>query len=151
MWQKAKNVSITYTIIPPSSPSHPTLLDDEVTSVPTSRTLLPQPASIKGIDTPDGDGSWNWRGKGWLKIASSHWEVLGWGEREIEGGEKERWVVTWFAPSMFTPQGLDIYSSRKEGLSEGTYREVMKGLQGLQANDIVELVMNEMKEVKIEY
>ena len=107
---------------------------------------MPQPKSIKGIDTPDGDGAWNWRGKGWLKIASSHWEVLGWGERE-----DERWVVTWFAPSLFTPAGIDIYSSRKEGLSEGLYGDIMKGLEGLEAKDMAELCKKEMQAVKIQY
>ncbi|PQE20716.1 glycosyl hydrolase family 43 protein [Rutstroemia sp. NJR-2017a WRK4] len=112
---------------------------------------MPQPKSIHGIDTPDGDGAWNWRGKGWLKVASSHWEVLGWGERDIGEEEKERWVVTWFAPSMFTPQGLDIYSSRKEGLSEGTYKEVRRALEEMEAKDLGELVKKDMFEVKIEY
>lgn len=117
---------------------------------------MPQPSSIRGIDTPDGDGAWNWRGKGWLKIASSHWEILGWGEREIvEGmgkGEMERWVVTWFAPSLFTPQGFDIYSSRKEGLSEGTYREVRNALEEMmKAGGLGDLVQSDMFQVKIEY
>ncbi|KAM3086476.1 hypothetical protein ACMFMG_000608 [Clarireedia jacksonii] len=151
MWRSAKNVRITYKIIPPSKPGSAPLLDDEVTSVPTTKTWMPQPKSIQGIDTADGDGAWNWRGKGWLKMASSHWEVLGWGERDIGEEEKERWVVTWFAPSMFTPQGLDIYSSRKEGLSEGTYKEVRRALEEMEARDLGELVKKDMFEVKIEY
>ena len=107
---------------------------------------MPQPKSIKGIDTPDGDGAWNWRGKGWLKVASSHWEVLGWGQRDGEG-----WVVTWFAPSLFTPAGLDIYSGRKEGMSEGLYREIMEALEGLEAKEMAELCKTEMREVQIQY
>lgn len=99
---------------------------------------------MKGIDTPAGDGAWNWRGKGWLKIATSHWEVLGWGE------EGERWVVTWFASSLFTPAGLDIYSSRKEGLSRGLFERIEKALEGLEAKEIAELCKAEMREVKIE-
>lgn len=81
-----------------------------------------------------------------MKIASSHWEVLGWGEKQ-----GERWVVTWFAPSLFTPAGLDIYSRRKEGLSEGLYTEIMAGLEGLEAKDMAELCKREMRDVKIEY
>lgn len=146
MWRKAKNVRITYKIIPPSSPSGLTLLDDEVTSEPTQRTMMPQPKSIRGVDTPDGEGSWNWRGRGWLKIASSHWEVLGWGER---GGE--RWVVTWFAPSMFTPAGLDIYSSEKDGMSEQLHKDIITALEGMETKEIADLVKAEMKEVAIEY
>jgi hypothetical protein len=146
MWRKAKNVRITYKIIPPTRPSGPTLLDDEVVSEPTQRTVLPQPKSIKGVDTPDGEGAWNWRGKGWLKITSSHWEVLGWGEN---GDEK--WVVTWFAPSMFTPAGVDVYTSKKEGISEPLYKDILRALEGLDAKEIADLVKEEMREVKIKY
>ena len=146
MWRKAKNVRITYKIIPASTPGGPVLLDDTVESVPTARTLLPQPKAIRGIDTPDGDGAWAWRGKGLLKIASSRWEVLGWGERE-----GERWVVTWFAPSMFTPAGVDIYSSRKEGISEGLYKDVQLALEKLEAREVATLCTKEMMAVKIEY
>lgn len=145
MWRKAKNVRITYKIIPPATPNGPILLDDEVTSEPTQRTFLPQPRSIRGVDTPDGDGAWNWRGRGLLKVASSHWEVLGWGEK----GD-ERWVVTWFAPSMFTPAGLDIYSSKKEGMSSELYGAIENALQGLEAKEMADLARTEMKEVVID-
>ncbi len=82
---------------------------------------MPQPSQIHGIDTPDGLGAWRWRGKGLLKIASSRWEILGWGERN---GEK--WVVTWFAPSLFTPMGIDLYCDRKEGMSGTLEADIMK-------------------------
>lgn len=140
MWRKAKNVRITYKILPGE------LLDDTVESVPTQKSWMPQPREIKGVDTPDGEGAWAWRGRGLLKVASSRWEVLGWGER---GGE--RWVVTWFAPSLFTPAGLDVYSSRKEGISEGLFREVEGALKQLEAKEVAELCKNEMMAVKIDY
>lgn len=146
MWRKAKNVRITYKILRPSTPTGPILLDDTVESVPTQRTLLPQPKAIRGVDTPDGDGAWAWRGRGLLKIASSRWEVLGWGERE-----GERWVVTWFAPSLFTPAGLDVYSSRKEGISEGLFGDLERALERLGAKEMAELCKTEMRRVKIEY
>ncbi|TVY37162.1 hypothetical protein LOCC1_G008613, partial [Lachnellula occidentalis] len=104
MWKKAKNVRITYTLIPPSTPGGPTLLDDVVSNKPIKKGLLPSMEEIRGIDYPcdkNGDevkdaadaAQWHWKGKGWLKIAGgSRWEVLGWGEK----GE-ERWVITWFA------------------------------------------------------
>lgn len=154
MWRKAKNVRITYKIIPPSDPSKPTLLDDEVCSEPTQRTLMPQPKSIKGIDTPDGEASWNWRGKGWLKVASSHWEILGWGARSattVEGESiKERWVVTWFAPSLFTPAGVDLYSSRTAGMTESTYSHIMTALENIGVPELVDLIKDEMRQVMIQ-
>lgn len=121
-------------------------MDDTVESVPTEKSWMPQPREIRGLDTPDGEGSWAWRGRGLLKIASSKWEVLGWGERE-----GERWVVTWFAPSLFTPAGVDVYSSRREGVSEGLYGEIESALQGLEVKEVAELCKSEMMAVKIEY
>jgi acetolactate synthase small subunit len=59
--------------------------------------------------------------------------------------------VTWFAPSLFTPAGVDIYSSRKEGVSEGLYKEIEAALQVLEANEVAELCKSEMMAVKIEY
>jgi hypothetical protein len=146
MWRKVKNVRITYKLIHPTTPNGPILLDDEVTSEPTQRTFLPQPKSIKGIDTPDGEGGWDWRGRGWLKIASSHWEILGWGEK---GDGK--WVVTWFAPSLFTPAGLDICSDKKQGMSAELYKDIETALQGLEAKEMANLAKAEMKEVVIAY
>ena len=46
-----------------------------------------------------------------MKIASSQWEVLGWGAED--GG----WVVTLFQKTLFTPVGVDIYARRRGGLS----------------------------------
>lgn len=78
-------------------------------------------------------------------IATSHWEVLGWGERD-----GEMWAVTWFAPSLFTPAGLDVYCSGKGGISEGLYADIIKGLETLDAKDVVDLVKADMKAVKID-
>lgn len=76
----------------------------------------------------EGTGSkyrkWHWKGRGWLFITGgSRWEILGWGEHR-----GERWIVTWFEASLFTPAGLDIYSESKEGLSEELYGEVVRKL-----------------------
>ncbi|KAK4140789.1 uncharacterized protein C8A04DRAFT_31660 [Dichotomopilus funicola] len=109
---------------------------------------------IQGVDTAvtKGDGgAWDWRGSGLLFFVGSHWEVLGWGERPLSkpssssssspssqgqgengGGaepEVERWVVTWFAPTVFTAEGLDVYSDRREGPSEGLARDVLAELE----------------------
>lgn len=89
--------------------------------------------TVEGIDTPSAGakgGEWDWRGKGWLKIASSHWEVLGWGDlhpntRQGEGEQGNQWVVTYFAKTLFTPAGIDIYSRRKEGM----WREVVERIK----------------------
>jgi hypothetical protein len=148
MWRKAKNVRITYKQIPSSKPDGPVCLDDIVTSEPIKKGLMPNMAGcVKGVDTPSGKGTgaWDWRGRGWLKIASSHWEVLGWGERD-----GERWVVTWFAPSLFTPAGLDVYCDRREGISKGLFKEIEKALEGLEGREMAELCRKDMRAVLID-
>lgn len=83
-------------------------------------------------------------------IASSHWEILGWGERPREGGDgKERWAVTWFAPTLFTKEGVDIYSDRKEGLSEETLGEIMAALKGCGVKAVGEMCERDMRAVEI--
>ncbi|KAI0136899.1 hypothetical protein BJ170DRAFT_34858 [Xylariales sp. AK1849] len=150
MWRSARNVRITYKPLP-STPSQSTdNIDDMVEyEKKNSDTSL---KSVEGVDKPDPDtpGSWNWRGKGWLKIASSHWEVLGWGEQPRgDSNGVERWVVTWFAPTLFTKEGLDVYSDRREGLSPGTVDEIMGALKALDAPKLVELVAKEMRDVEV--
>ncbi|KAF8863966.1 hypothetical protein BDZ45DRAFT_582855 [Acephala macrosclerotiorum] len=149
MWRKAKNVRITYKILRPEREGEGgvVVLDDTVESEPTEKTWMPQPKAIHGIDTPDPStpAAWNWRGKGLLKIASSHWEVLGWGERE-----GERWVVTWFAPSLFTPAGVDVYSDRKEGGSEGLVKEVLGALEEMECVEVSGVCKQEMRAVKLD-
>lgn len=108
MWKSNRNVRITYT----PRVEDPEKLDDLVEYQSLTGKKL---KTVHGIDTPNRafPGSYDWRGKGLLKIASSHWEVLGYGLEE--GG----WAVTYFAKTLFTPAGVDVYSREKGGLSEG--------------------------------
>ena len=46
---------------------------------------------------------------------------------------------------------MDVYSSRKEGVSEGLYGDIEGALQGLEAKEVAELCKSEMVAVKIEY
>lgn len=57
-------------------------------------------------------------------IASSHWEVLGYGDEE--GG----WAVTFFAKTLFTPAGVDVYARRKGGLSEELLARIKAEMEG---------------------
>ncbi|CAJ2511453.1 Uu.00g070780.m01.CDS01 [Anthostomella pinea] len=155
MWRSAKNVRITYKPLssPPDAATATTANDNLVEYEKSSGKGGVK--SVAGVEKPDANipGAWNWRGKGLLAIASSHWEVLGWGEREILDGvgeERERWAVTWFAPTLFTQEGVDIYSDRKEGLSKETVDGIMKALRELKdAPKVVEMVEKSMQEVEI--
>jgi hypothetical protein len=132
MWKNARNVAITYA--PLSDDANPKL-DDTVTY---QGLTSPGLKTVSGIDTPAGDGAWSWRGKGWLMIASSHWQFLGYGGGR-EGGEGEGWAVTYFQKTLFTPAGIDIYSRRKEGLGAETLQGVTAALAENESEEIREL------------
>ncbi|WYZ37177.1 hypothetical protein EsH8_II_000683 [Colletotrichum jinshuiense] len=150
MWRDARNVRISYAALP-AKPDGTARVDDLV-EYESNKTATGGVKSVKGVDTASkaGDTStWDWRGKGWLFFVGSHWEVLGWGERQTAAGETERWVVTWFAPTVFTKEGVDVYCDRREGLSEEGYKEVLEGLKGLEAKDVVDMVEKDILPVEI--
>lgn len=159
MWRSARNVRITYAPLPAktsSSSSTPPLarIDDLVEYEKSSGKGGVK--SVAGVDTAAGapdTGAWDWRGKGWLFFVGSHWEVLGWGERPLAGGSGgggvERWVVTWFAPTVFTKEGVDVYSDRKEGGSKELVEEVLAALRKTEAKPLAEMCEKDMKEVEI--
>ncbi|KAL2047396.1 hypothetical protein N7G274_001417 [Stereocaulon virgatum] len=138
MWKSKRNVTITYKLLPPttSSPASdtPTRLDDIVSYQTLSS---PKVKTVTGIDTPSGThtGAWDWRGKGILMIASSHWEVLGYGD--LEAGHQ--WAVTFFAKTLFTPAGIDIYSRRKEGLGESVLGAIIEALAKVEHESVRKL------------
>ncbi|KAJ5363912.1 uncharacterized protein N7496_009625 [Penicillium cataractarum] len=161
LWKDKRNVSITYTPIPSQNASttagsgsgdDPTTKLDDLVQYQSRDPSKTKIHTVHGIDTPSvsNPGAWDWRGKGWLMIASSHWEVLGFGEIEPEqagagngtGSEEERnaWVVTYFAKTLFTPAGIDVYSRRKEGVSEDILEGIFRALRGLQVPEIGGLV-----------
>ncbi|KAF2134774.1 hypothetical protein P153DRAFT_279449 [Dothidotthia symphoricarpi CBS 119687] len=145
MWKKSRNVRIEYTPVPNTSPLQ---LDDLVTYQSLTSTAL---KSVHGVDKPfdvpntaaapaeegaemSSSMAYNWRGKGWLMIASSKWEILGYGDEEGGGNS---WVVTYFAKTLFTPAGVDFYS-RKGTLRPETVESIKAGLAGL-GGDVAKL------------
>src|SRR5579862_6742570 len=140
MWKTKKNVRITYKSLPLRSGtilSGTYRLDDLVSYQDPSSGKI---NTVHGIDTSSGSGdtdAWDWRGTGLLFLLTSHWEILGWGDGYVNGGDggsdsllikKEYnplpvpeihvdWVVTYFAETFFTPAGIDIYSRSEKGLS----------------------------------
>lgn len=155
MWRTARNVRITYTPLPPAGGSGDSArhrIDDLVEYEKTSGKGGVK--TVQGVDTAAASGtaateSWDWRGKGLLGFVTSHWEVVGWGERDAEGGEKERWAVTWFAPTLFTKEGVDLYSDRKGGMSPALAGEILAALKALAAEPLVKMVEADMKEVEV--
>ena len=138
MWKSKRNVTITYKPLNPSSSSISQDVTDKLESSVEYQTLSSDKIkNVKGIETSSGkdSGAWDWRGKGWLMIASSHWEVLGWGDLEGE----QQWAVTYFAKTLFTPAGIDIYSRTKEGLSEDVVTEIKKVLAAIEHDSLQSL------------
>lgn len=139
MWKSKKNVRIHYTPLEPSRPDiakeNTDRLDDLVTSQPLHGDKV---SSIRGVDKASGSGEsrgeWDWRGKGWLMIASSHWEVLGWGEEEHNNGNK--WAVTAFAKTLFTPAGIDVYSQSRAGVLLETLEGIKSALAQVDDQDV---------------
>ena len=133
MLKKNRNVQITYTRIPGTTPPH---IDDLVTYQPLSSE---HKKTVRGVDKPfcvpggtvsDTEASlgYHWRGKGWLMIASSKWEILGYGNEE---GSTTEWAITYFAKTLFTPAGIDIYSRDPTGLRP----ETVEGIKNALAKD----------------
>ncbi|KAI9897563.1 hypothetical protein N3K66_007419 [Trichothecium roseum] len=153
MWRDARNVRITYKVLEPKPTQAGASLariDDLVEYEPGSKSSVLK--SVHGVDTQSGSGGWDWRGKGWLFFVGTHWELLGWGESalpESQGGGVERWAVTWFAPTVFTKEGVDVYCDRREGLSEATYARVRAALAGVEAEGLRAMVERDMRPVEI--
>ncbi|KJZ80198.1 hypothetical protein HIM_00048 [Hirsutella minnesotensis 3608] len=146
MWRSARNVRISYMPLPAKADGS-ARINDLVEYEPTNKTGVRK--TVEGIDTQATTNGWDWRGKGLLFFVSSHWEILGWGEETTEAGSSEKWAVTWFAPTLFTKEGLDVYCDQREGISEGTYKKVEAALKKLDAPKVVAMVEQDMRPVEI--
>lgn len=148
MWRSARNVRISYTPLPPARDGRPRV-DDLVEYEPAHTAGVRK--TVAGVDTQAAAAAagWDWRGKGLLFFVTSHWEILGWGEETTAEGVTERWAVTWFAPTLFTKEGLDVYCDRPQVLSPATYRRVETALKALEARSLVALVDRDMRPVEI--
>ncbi|KAL1877587.1 hypothetical protein VTK73DRAFT_8496 [Phialemonium thermophilum] len=163
LWRSARNVRITYSPLPASSPSSPPRMGDQV-EYEARDGKSSGVSSVVGVDTagasaPGASPStcvWNWRGRGWLFFVTSKWEVLGWGERPLGSGANgdgeqgvERWIVTWFAPTLFTKEGVDVYSDRREGGSPELVEEILQALKTHKAKPLAEMCEKDMRPVQI--
>lgn len=149
MWKSKRDVRITYTPLPPSPSYQPLTADengnmdrlDDVVSYRSVNSPPPSsPSTVHGVDEATGEGAWEWHGSGWLALfgplARSRWEILGWGsvpaaassDVAMPPAAEDVWVVTYFAKTLFTPAGIDIYSRSSEGLSDSTLGNIKGAL-----------------------
>ncbi|WP_213815156.1 hypothetical protein [Glaciihabitans sp. dw_435] len=82
----------TYTLISPD----PLVLGDDVSF--TKKTG--ERGHVRGVDRLQGD-TFVWRGRGLLRVAASHWSVVG-------VSDDASIVVLRFARTLFTPAGIDV-------------------------------------------
>lgn len=130
MWKSKRNVRITYKLLEPSSAEIPREHTDRLDDVVTYQGLdSDKEHTVHGVDKASSEArdTWDWRGKGWLMIASSHWEILGWDE----AGDNA-WVVTYFAKTLFTPAGVDVYSRADTGLSAEKLQDIKTALASIE-------------------
>lgn len=129
MWKSNRNVVIKYTPAEGDTGG----IHDLVSYKPLGSDKHKE---IHGFNTPDASipASYKWRGKGWLKVTSSEWEVLGYGQEE--GG----WVVTFFKKTIFSPAGIDIYAKKHGGLSEELLETIISEVKKIKDADIQKMV-----------
>lgn len=142
MWKSKRNVKITYTILPSASSATqsqaPPRLDDLVQYQGLGAT--DKVKSIRGEDTVCDNAQldeWKWQGKDSIlvKFVTSHWQVLGWGTAESGA----QWVVTYFAKTMWTAAGIDIYCHTADGITPELLSEIKAGLAQVQQPGFAEL------------
>jgi hypothetical protein len=146
MWNDKINVRITYSSVTGQAPSGFGGIPDLNDLVEYQKAKTRKVSSIHGVSQPvsvEGVAyglAYHWRGKGLLKIASSDWEILGWGRDEETSND---WIVTFFSKTLFTPAGIDIYCRDPKILSKTTFdgikKELFKTSQATLAGTIFEI------------
>ncbi|KAI0356154.1 hypothetical protein OH77DRAFT_1423752 [Trametes cingulata] len=160
LWTSKKDVTITYAL-KPSSATGEVQFDDTVEYRAKSASSSSKRSRVTGVDTlavsPQSDvplstgeqrevastasrpalTRYKWRGKGWLAVATSRWQVLGC-SRDTSPENPNAWAVTYFERTLFTPQGLDIYSRTAEGLPDELVREIIAKAKAL-GGDVAKL------------
>ncbi|KAI9876908.1 MAG: hypothetical protein M1830_005309 [Pleopsidium flavum] len=130
-WQDKRNVVLTYTVLASSINQPYSPMDDLITYQSQSSSKL---QTVHGTDTPSRANpcAWTWRGNGWLKFVTSHWEILGHGELEASG----QWIVVYAQKSIFTPAVINVYTRKKEGLPEAMRKRIEGALEELGHEDL---------------
>ena len=110
-------------------------MDDLITYQSVSSAKL---QTVHGTDTPSkaDPWAWTWRGNGLLRVASSHWEILGHGEHEDCG----QWIVIYAQKSIFSPAGINVYTRGKHNLPEAVLKSIKAALEDFGQDSLRALV-----------
>ena len=137
-WRDKRNIAIAYSA--PSTSSPPTnVVNDTVTYQALKSDKLKTVQGVNTLALGAWQGAWDWRGSGWVKVVSNHWEILAHGSG-VGGDEGGRWIVIHTQKSFFAPAAVHVYSRDKEVLPEETLKMLVAALA--QWNDLNELVEN---------
>ncbi|KAL2815029.1 hypothetical protein BDW59DRAFT_166944 [Aspergillus cavernicola] len=153
-WRDKHGVSITFSLdaAQKSTESDSPPVYTTQTAYRTSAESSGSTKTVSGTDrrvaTADGNGDGNddgssaivmeWRGSGWLRIARTRWEILGFG-----GGSVVQWIVVYAEKSMVTPAGISVYSRERE-MGDQSEREMQDALarmiEGNSSEELARLV-----------
>ena len=137
-WHDKRNIVITYSA--PSLATPPIKLVNDTVTYQTLKS--DKPKTVQGVNAlaqgPLQD-AWDWRGSGWVKVVSNHWEILGHACAE-DGVDVARWIVIHTQKSFFTPAAVHVYSRDKEALPEETRKMLVACLA--RWKDLKDLVEN---------
>ncbi|KAI0829689.1 hypothetical protein BC628DRAFT_1358227 [Trametes gibbosa] len=135
LWKDKKDVTLTYVMKPPSKEVQ---FEDIVEYRAATAAATASPSRITGVDTliapasaahtPAGQHAqtrFKWRGRGWLVVATSRWQVLGC-SADVSAENPHAWAVTYFEKTLFTPPGLDVYARTAAGLPEALVEEIVR-------------------------
>lgn len=144
LWSDKRNITVSYKPLEPIPGSKQQVLqrlDDIVTYQSLTSDKI---KTVHGIDTASDEGTanWDWRGSGWLKLVTSHWEILGFGQ---DSGVY--WAVFYFASTYVTPAGMDILYKSKEGISAETFSAIKEALTTVE-DPVVKKLAGELYTVK---
>ncbi|GAA5957807.1 hypothetical protein JCM21900_004558 [Sporobolomyces salmonicolor] len=145
LWKGKANVTISYD---PIAGEPATTFEDTVRFTYAGKKRQWQ---VRGIDRLEedieGNGArWKWRGKGFLRISTSHWQLLGYSLSSPSSSQPSslpssrpstsstsspEWAITYFSSTLFTPAGLDIYSRGPKALSDEFIDGLVEKLEAL--------------------
>lgn len=134
-WRDKRNITIAYSTAC-SQTASTNIINDTTTYQALGSDKLKTVQGTNTVAQGKRQGAWDWRGSGWVKVVSNHWEILGYGSGE--SGHEGWWIVIHTQKSFFTPAAVHVYSRSQKALPEKTRRSLMSALA--QRRDLKELV-----------
>ncbi|UZJ53946.1 hypothetical protein CBS101457_003266 [Exobasidium rhododendri] len=81
-------------------------------------------------------GSYLWRGYNFLKLFTSHWQIVAYSHNFINKSKADSteplWIVTYFTATLFTDAGIDLYV--RGTLGDEEYDRILESLQSHQGD-----------------